>query len=265
LEDFVEINEVKKSKNWTILVLIPVCVIGTIMVTRWIIKSGSGTSQAPGVTEEYTGGTAEERAAAAIRQEEAARPASDPSQYNPAGGAIRQPESQRPAAASRPKTAPAEDPDAAKKNWSLGAIDGALPKLLAKIVNKNPKAVVAIFNNEYVVKGFFSRKEVKAVMRSKSSLVNFLKNPDNFDEFINMPCVQEGMKNPELLRGLASSKMAGAILDQPAAAALNNDPQAVGDIIAAVPAIIPYMTDPNIMAALSANPRVSGSVSAQTR
>lgn len=161
----------------------------------------------------------------------------------------------RPAAAAAATAAPA-DPAQAKKDTGTGFMYGALTKLSGKLLD-NPKAMTALFNNEYVVKGFMSRDTVKQATASKASLAAYLSNPANVSKFMSKAPVQEGLKRPELLKLMAGTKMVSQMMDTPGGKALSQDPEALAQVVASNPALVSLLTDPAVLAALMSNPKTA--------
>jgi hypothetical protein len=149
----------------------------------------------------------------------------------------------------------------AKKSRDLGLAYGALTALADKLLG-NPKALSAVFNNDYVVKGFMSRDTVKNATANKASLAAYMKNPKNLREFMSKSPVQRGLNNSALVSELAASKLAAALLDTPGGKALLSDPAAITDIIKTNPELLGVLTNPSVIGALSQNPKTAGVVGA---
>ncbi|MEK7722218.1 MAG: hypothetical protein AAB359_07505, partial [Elusimicrobiota bacterium] len=128
-----------------------------------------------------------------------------------------------------------------------------------KILN-SPKAVTALLSNEYVVKGFMSRDTVKNATASSSALANYLKNPTNMSKFMGKEAVQRGINNQQLVNAVASSRLAGALLDTPGGRALLSDPRAIAEVLQANPALIDVLMNPAVLNALIQNPKTVGVV-----
>lgn len=161
----------------------------------------------------------------------------------------------KPAATAAAPEAPA-DPAQAKKDTGTGFMYGALTKLSGKLLD-NPKALTALFNNEYVVKGFMSRDTVKQATASKASLAAYLSNPANVSKFMSKAPVQEGLKRPELLKMMAGTKMVSQMMDTPGGKALSQDPMALAQVVGSNPALVSLMTDPAVLSALMSNPKTA--------
>ncbi len=251
-----------KDDSW-LWMLLPAGVLGVIIVALWL-KSGGPVSQTD-LTEAYTGGAADE-IAAARRTDEAARIITDAAaqaQRKSYGSAPARLSFSRSAGAAPGPAAPAlekADPETDRQSWSFGFTCDAISNTVAKSVNA-PKVVAAILNNSYVVKGFMSRDTVKAATASKAALTDYLKDPENYKKFAGKSAVQLGLDNPEVIDALASSELLFALLNTPAAVELMNDPQAITGILAANPDLSTALADPRIIDALSKNPRISGILS----
>lgn len=154
-------------------------------------------------------------------------------------------------------------PEDAKEKFGLGAAYGALTKAADALVG-NPKALSALFNNDYVVKGFMSRDTVKKATANSASLAAYLKNPANISKFMAKSPVQRGMNDSGAVNAVASSKLVGAMLDTPGGKALLNDPTAMAEIFKANPELAKVMANPTLIAALAGNPKTSGLVTQLT-
>jgi hypothetical protein len=117
--------------------------------------------------------------------------------------------------------------------------------------------VGAIFNNDYVVKGFMSRDTVKKATASSASLAAYLKNPSNLSKFMAKAPVQQGLKDPRLVGAMAGSKLVAAMLDTPGGKDLLSDPSAMAGIVQANPALAGVLTNPAILKALMENPKTA--------
>jgi len=155
------------------------------------------------------------------------------------------------------------DPAAAKKDTAMGFAYGALTKAAGKLLN-NPKALAALFNNDYVEKGFLARDTVKKATASEAALVSYLKNPANLSLFMAKEPVQRGMNNGELVNVMASSKLVGAMMDTPGGKALLNDPGALADVVKANPNLVTVLSNPVVLQALMQNPKMTGVVTQLT-
>jgi len=274
-------EEENKGKAWLIWVLLPVCVAGTIMATRWVIKNGNSAPQ-PGLTEEYTGGQADETAAARQAREAAEAqyaPSAEPPaqtqnqpavhQYKPVAlpvdpvertAARPQEKPGKTAAANIRPAAPEADADSSvdpEKDASFGSTYGAISAAVGKMIN-NPRAISAMLNNGYVVKGFMSRGTVRAATANKAALISYLKNPQNLNKFMIKPAVQAGLNNQAVFAAVASSKLVGALMDTPGGKALLKDPAALAGILKANPGLADVLTNPAILSALMQNPQTAG-------
>lgn len=162
------------------------------------------------------------------------------------------------AASSSPGAAQAPaSPADAKKSRQLGLVKNALSAAAEKLLD-NPKALAALFNNDYVVRGFMSRDTVRGATANKAALAAYLKNPANLSAFMAKPVVQRGLKNQQLTGVMASTKLVGALLDSPGGKALLADQAAVSDIISSNPALVDVLANPAVMAALANNPKTAG-------
>ena len=106
------------GSGWAIWVLIPVAVVLTVLATKWILKPRS--SVPVGVTEQYTGGNADEVLTAKNRQAEAEelRPAESNVQYKPVMPVAADPEPERQTA---PAVSAAQPPGSASEAAAAAA------------------------------------------------------------------------------------------------------------------------------------------------
>lgn len=260
------------GSGWAIWVLIPVAVVLTVLATKWIMQPRSAAPV--GVTEQYTGGNADEVLTAKNSQAEAdmqySAPAQSNVQYKPVAETFKteQAAPESPVEPGPAKPAPQAGPDEAsvagrtvKEQRNSGLTYGFLTKAVGKLMN-NPKAVSALLNNKYVIAGFMSRDSVKAATGSPAALASYLKNPRNTSQFMNKPVVQAGLNNQALFDAAVTSKLAGALLDTPGGKGLLADPSAISDILAVNPELVSVLSNPKVMGALTNNPKTSGAVGA---
>lgn len=259
----------QNGKGWFVwLLVVPVAVAAGAFMTKWAMHGHK--PQAPT--------SAEAPAAPQPAPAPAPQPAGSPD-YDLPGD---EPEAQE-ALISWGKTAPGDggaasvgrpaaggpagpatvSPEEAKKNFGMGAAYGALTKA-ADVLVDNPKALAALFNNDYVVKGFMSRDTVKKATASSASLAAYLKNPANLSSFMAKSPVQRGMNDREAVNAVASSKLVGAMLDTPGGKELLKDPMALAGVLQANPELVNVLTNPAIMTALAGNPRTSALVTQLT-
>ncbi|MEI7530276.1 MAG: hypothetical protein WCK76_15165, partial [Elusimicrobiota bacterium] len=254
--------------GWVMWILIPVCLVLTVLVTKWVLKPRS--SVPAGVTEQYTGGNADEVVMAQNRQAEAEKPYSPPEQNVPSKPVFETVKEEQAAPQSQAAVSPAPERKAAPEEVSVagrtakeqrnsGLAYGFLTKAVGKLMN-NPKAVAALLNNKYVVNGFMSRDSVKAATGSSAALASYLKNPKNTAQFMNKPVVQAGLNNQQLFDAVAGSKLAAALLDTPGGKALLSDPSALSDILTANPDMVGVISNPKVLGALTHNPKTAGAV-----
>jgi len=139
----------------------------------------------------------------------------------------------------------------------FGAQKGYLTYAVGKAMN-NPKAVAALMNNSWVVKGFLARDTTKNALGSEKGLQNYLANPKNVSNFLGNPVVQAAMQNPAVVNAFASSAMATAMLNSPAVQSMLQNPQAVTQMMMSNPEMMQALMNPNVMNALSSNPQTAG-------
>jgi len=162
-----------------------------------------------------------------------------------------------PAAADTAAAAAPASPADVKRSRQLGLVKNALSAAAEKLLD-NPKALAALFNNDYVVRGFMSRDTVRGATASKAALAAYLKNPANLSAFMAKPVVQRGLKNQELTGVMASTKLVGALLDSPGGKALLADEKLLGEVLRENPGIVTAISNPAVMAAMAKNPKTAG-------
>ncbi|PKM98544.1 MAG: hypothetical protein CVU79_02645 [Elusimicrobia bacterium HGW-Elusimicrobia-3] len=145
----------------------------------------------------------------------------------------------------------------AKEQMGLGNQKGYLTYAVGKTMN-NPKAVAALMNNSWVVKGFMGRSTVKGALGSPEGLNNYLKNTTAVNNFLGNSVVQAAIKNPAVVNAFAGSAMAGAILSSPGVQGLMQNPQALMEMANTNPEVMQLLSNPNVMAALMNNPQTAG-------
>lgn len=147
----------------------------------------------------------------------------------------------------------------AKEQMGLGYQKGYLTTAVGKVMG-SPKAVKALLNNNYIVKGFMSRGTVKAATASPEALANYLKGPGP-GNFLNNPIVKAAMNNPAIVSAVASSGMVSAFLETPAAQALMKDPDALGKLVDDNPQLLQLaMQNPQTLTMLMNNPDVASQI-----
>jgi len=257
-------EEGEQGKSWLIWVLIvPVAMAAGVLLTKWALQPGKS---APAAQAEAQAEAVNPLPSSAVPKPAAAESAGyDLPGDEPSGDAgiiwANKPGEAAPSkeAGARPAQAAAASPQDAKKSQGLGFAYGAISKAVEKLLD-NPKAVSALLNNEYVVKGFMSRDTVKNATRSSASLAAYLKNPANMNKFMGKEVVQRGLNNQQLVNTVATSGIAVALLDTPGGKALLNDPMAIAEILQANPGLVDVLKNPAILNALVSNPKTSGVV-----
>ncbi len=144
-----------------------------------------------------------------------------------------------------------------KSFMGFGRQKGYLTYAVGKAMS-NPKAVSALLNNEWVVKGFMGRDTTRAATGSAQGIKNYLANPQNVSNFLGNPVVQAAMSNPAVVNAFASSAMANAMLSSPGVQALLKDPQAVQQMVMTNPQLVQVLMNQNVMGALANNPQTAG-------
>lgn len=142
----------------------------------------------------------------------------------------------------------------AKEMMSIGYKKGFLSKVIGSIID-NPKALKAVFDNEYVVKGFLSRDIVKRSLSDPKFLESVLLDQKRLSNFLNNENVKAILNNQQALNAIAQSKMINEIMNSPAVSHLINNPQMITSILQNNPEIGNLISNPNIIQTLSKDPR----------
>jgi hypothetical protein len=140
---------------------------------------------------------------------------------------------------------------------SLGAEKGSLTSAVGKMMS-SPRAVGALMNNSWIVKGFMGRATVQSALGSPQGLQNLLGDTQRVNNFLNNSVVQAALSNPAVVNAFASSDMAKAILASPAVQGMMANPSALSNLIATNPQAAQLMANPNVMSALMNNPQTAG-------
>lgn len=252
----------QNGKGWLVWIfIVPAAVAAGALMTKWALHGhkpsapaaveapaepppAAAPTAAPAETQAYDlPGDEPEGPEASISWGASPAPAGSPAAGSAAGAAV--------------------SPEEAEKKFGLGAAYGALTKAADALIG-NPKALAALFNNDYVVKGFMSRDTVKRATADPASLAAYLKNPANTAKFMAKAPVQRGMNDRAAVSAVASSKLVGAMLDTPGGKALLKDPVAIGEVLKANPELTKALMNPTLMSALASNPKTSGLVSQLT-
>ena len=255
----IAMEESDNGRGWIFwLLVVPAALATGALLTRWALQRPAPAPQAQ-VAESAPPRQPAMPAAQPAESQPFDLPGDEPDSGEPAVSWGKEPAAATGAAGAASAAGAAADPGESKKSFGLGLACGALTKASEKLLN-NPKALGALFNNDYVVKGFMSRDTVKQATASPAALAAYLKNPANMNKFMAKAPVQSGMNNRELVNAVASSKLAGAMLDTPGGKALLKDPSAMADILKANPGLINVLGNPVMIEALMNNPKTAGVV-----
>lgn len=144
-----------------------------------------------------------------------------------------------------------------REQMSIGSQKGYLTYAAGKAIN-NPKAVAALFNNSWVVKGFMERDTVKAALGSREGLQKSLSDPKRVSNFLNNSVVRTAMNNPAVVNAFAASGMASAIMASPAVQEMLQNPEMLTTMMGTNPELTQALTNPNVINALMNNPQTAG-------
>lgn len=256
-------EEGETGKSWVVWLLLVVAgMTAGALLTKWVVGRPVRSAPAPTPAAEMASPAPAAPAAPAVIAVSEQQPFDLPGDEPEGDAAVvwgktaAAPAETAPAASARP-AAPAASPADEKTSREKGFVYGALSKAAEKLL-RNPKALAALFNNEYVVKGFMSRDTVKSATANKASLAAYLSNPANLSKFISKPAVQGGINNQQLVNVMASTKLVGGLMDTPGGKALLNDPVAIAGILKANPELASLLSNPSIAMAMAQNPKTAG-------
>lgn len=254
-------EEGNTGRNWLVWVLLVAAGMAAgALLAKWAVgRAGRGAPASPPVavrTAKVPGTPAVPASAPAAGQTPFDLPGDEPEgDPSVAWGETAAPVKGRPAQARPAQPAKAEPADG-KKSRETGFVYGALSKAAEKLL-RNPKALAALFNNDYVVKGFMSRDTVKSATASKAALADYLSNPENLSKFMAKPAVQGGINNQQLVNVMASTRLVGSLMDTPGGKALLTDPAAIAGILKANPDLAALLSNPSIAMAMAQNPKTA--------
>ncbi len=262
MEEEQEEQEVKRT-SWAIWIVLPVCVVGTVLVTKWFMKNNSRPPA--GSTMEYN------EVYTPQKEDREPSPASQGS--GTSGRPVRQAGTDisalissgggeagtaKPSSPSAVRAKPeVADEGTAKEQSKFGFTYGAISAAVGKAMN-NPKAVSAMLNNKYVINGFMSRNTVKNATGNKAAALDFLKDGRNVSAFFDRPIVQRGLNNAAVLNAVVSSGLMTSLLNTPGGKAVLNDPAAMREVIASNPQLGQLLMNPNVVNVLISNPKTAG-------
>lgn len=248
----------QNGKGWLIwLIVVAAAAAAGALATKWVMHGSGGAPAA-----EPPAAEAPARPAAVpepARQEPYDLPGDEPEGPEPSISWGKKADPAAGGSAGPGGAAAPVSPEEEKKSFGMGAAYGALTAAADALIG-NPKALAALFNNDYVVKGFMSRDTVKRATASSASLAAYLKDPANLSKFMAKAPVRRGMNDRAAVNAVASSKLVGAMLDTPGGKALLQDPAAIAGVLKANPELVNVLANPTIMSALAGNPRTSGLV-----
>jgi hypothetical protein len=155
-------------------------------------------------------------------------------------------------------------PTDAKGLNRLGAQEGLLSSLAAKLLD-HPNVLKAIFNNKTVVDAFMARPGAKENCESGGALKAYLSDPNSGGMSKVFPVIQQALSRPEtassLVSALAGTEMVKRASSCPSLQALSNDPMAITSVAMANPKALGLLMDPRGAAALASNPQAAGLLS----
>lgn len=141
-----------------------------------------------------------------------------------------------------------------KEMTSIGYKKGFLSQAVGKLIN-NPKAIKALFDNSYVIKGFLAREGVQKALSDPRYLESFLSNPQVIANFLNNENVKAALNNPQVINAIAQSKLMSEIITSPAVTQLLSNQDSINNIIQKTPQASELLANPYIIQALSQNPQ----------
>ncbi|MCR4296119.1 MAG: hypothetical protein NUW21_11345, partial [Elusimicrobia bacterium] len=158
-------------------------------------------------------------------------------------------------------------PTDAKGLSNLGAKEGMLSSLAAKLLD-HPRIMAAVFNNKTVVNAFMSRARVKENCESGGALKSYLSDPASGGMTKVVPVIQRALSRPQtssaLVSALAGTEMAKRLGACPSLKQVADDPTAIASIAMANPKALGLLMDPRSAAALAANPQAASALAVVT-
>lgn len=145
---------------------------------------------------------------------------------------------------------------------NLGAKEGMLSSLAAKLLD-HPKVLAAVFNNKTVVNAFMARKGVQENCQSGGALKSYLSDPGSGGMTKVFPVIQQalgGSNASGLVSALSGTEMAKALGGCPSIKELGSDSSAITSIAMANPKAMSLLMDPRGMAAVASNPQAAGAL-----
>lgn len=137
---------------------------------------------------------------------------------------------------------------------------GATPFSLMNTVMTNlnmPQVIEVVFDNEDVLKGFSTRKDVHEITSNYLKIYDLVSSQDYaVDKFVNNPAVQGVLRNERLLRSLLKSKIMSYIFSTPAAKYYLSNPAKAKQLISGNPTLAPYLKNQSLKKILSEIPAV---------
>ena len=122
---------------------------------------------------------------------------------------------------------------------------GATPFALTNTVMTNlntPQVIEVVFDNEDVLKGFSSRKDVYEMTSNYLKPYELISSQSfAVDKFVNSPAVQGVLKNENLLRSLMKSKLMAYIFASPTGQYYLKNPERTKQLLAANTVLAPYL------------------------
>lgn len=257
-------SEGPRNNDWFIWILIvPLCVLAGVMAARWYSAPPAPVHASKGAGPERPA----ETPAAALPPSSAASRGADELQSDEVergqAGVMWDKSSSTAAPAALPARVPAEalysaaGPRDPRKDELTGATDGALSEAAGRLLT-DPRALSALLNNKYVVRGFLSREEVKRAGADKAAAVAFLSDRSNLETFLALDPVRRGRGSRQLVSIFATSKLLMAALDTPGCRAVLADQRAIRAIARANPGLADVLSDQLVLNAMMSHPRLDG-------
>lgn len=135
---------------------------------------------------------------------------------------------------------------------------GATPFSLSNTVMTNlntPQVIEVVFDNEDVLRGFASRKDVYEMTSNYLKLYDIISSQSfDIDKFVNGPAVQGVLRNEMLLRSLLKSKLMTYIFNSPAGKYYLGNPARTKQLLASNTTLAPYLKNQTLKQILSEIP-----------
>ncbi|HNW44125.1 MAG TPA: hypothetical protein PKI19_06450 [Elusimicrobiales bacterium] len=143
-----------------------------------------------------------------------------------------------------------------QEEMDMGYVEGKLTETLGKYLDK-PKAVEELFNNQWVIKGFMGRRNVKNYLANRANLRGLLEGTSAVSDFLADPVVRSAIGDPRVLAVLVDCDMAKTLLASRTVQEYISDPKAVETVVVNNPALKTVLRNPAVKSAIINNPQAA--------